>query len=109
MPRNLTTYVRARGTKLTPQILKELSIHQKLSTVVLHRILTTFFNHIMRREEGMERLIVQGKIEGRRYRGRLPTRWANQILHFTNKNNFMNLLKKHTIETYGVNEYNFVN
>ncbi|KAJ0172524.1 hypothetical protein K1T71_011663 [Dendrolimus kikuchii] len=43
------------------------------------RILT-FFGHITRREDtSVERLVVQGKVEGTRARGRSPMRWTDQI------------------------------
>ncbi|KAL0879221.1 hypothetical protein ABMA27_003004 [Loxostege sticticalis] len=60
-------------------ILKELGIKQRLSSVVQARILT-FFGHVSRRGNvSVERLVVQGKIEGTRPRGRSPMRWTDQI------------------------------
>ncbi|KAJ0174897.1 hypothetical protein K1T71_010005 [Dendrolimus kikuchii] len=60
-------------------ILEELDIKQRLSSIVQGRILT-FFGHITRREDtSVERLVVQGKVEGTRARGRSPMRWTDQI------------------------------
>ncbi|CAH2234190.1 jg16639 [Pararge aegeria aegeria] len=60
-------------------ILEELGITQRLSSIVQARILT-FFGHVSRRDnDSIERLVVQGRIEGTRSRGRSPMRWADQI------------------------------
>lgn len=60
-------------------ILQELGIKQRLSSVVQSRILT-FFGHVSRRGElSIERLVVQGKVEGTRSRGRSPMRWTDQV------------------------------
>ncbi|KAI8422423.1 hypothetical protein MSG28_006263 [Choristoneura fumiferana] len=59
-------------------ILKELHIKDRLSSTVQLRILK-FFGHISRNENSMERLVVQGQVEGRRARGRSPTRWTDLI------------------------------
>lgn len=59
-------------------ILKELHIKQRLSSIVQLRTLK-MFGHIIRNEDSMERLVVQGRIEGQRSRGRSPTRWTDLI------------------------------
>ena len=60
-------------------ILQELGIKQRLSSIVQGRILT-FFGHITRRgDTSMERLVVQGRVEGTRARGRSPMRWTDQV------------------------------
>ncbi|CAH2239712.1 jg6781 [Pararge aegeria aegeria] len=52
---------------------------QRLSSIVQARILT-FFGHVSRRDnDSNERLVVQGRIEGTRSRGRSPMTWADQI------------------------------
>lgn len=63
-------------------ILKELNIKERLSSIVQIRILK-FFGHITRNEDSMERLVVQGKVEGKRARGRSPTRWTDLIRSLT--------------------------
>lgn len=60
-------------------ILQELGIKQRLSAIVQSRILA-FFGHVLRRgSQSIERLVVQGKVEGTRPRGRSPMRWTDQI------------------------------
>ena len=55
-------------------IIQELGITQRLSSIVQARILS-FFGHVSRRESmSIERLVVQGKVEGTRARGRSPMR-----------------------------------
>lgn len=67
----------ARRTNVS--ILKELQITERLSKECRRRILA-FFGHISRKgEDCLEKLIVQGKVEGRRPRGRSPTRWLDQV------------------------------
>ncbi|KAI8437457.1 hypothetical protein MSG28_011780 [Choristoneura fumiferana] len=66
-------------------ILKELNIQERLSSTVQIRILK-FFGHITRNEDSMERLVVQGKVEGKRSRGRSPTRWTDLIKSVTHSN-----------------------
>ena len=60
-------------------ILKELNIRDRLSSICLKNVLQ-FFGHIARRDgNSLEKLIVVGGVEGRRGRGRSPTRWTDQI------------------------------
>ncbi|CAH2242819.1 jg11752 [Pararge aegeria aegeria] len=60
-------------------ILDELSIKQRLSSAVQVRILS-FFGHVSRSNNvSIERLVVQGKVEGSRARGRSPMRWTDQV------------------------------
>lgn len=67
------------GLRPLVSILQELGIKQRLSSIVQSRILT-FFGHISRRDNtSVERLVVQGKVEGTRPRGRSPMRWTDQI------------------------------
>lgn len=63
-------------------ILKELHIRDRLSSIVQLRILK-FFGHISRNENSIERLVVQGHVEGKRLRGRSPTRWIDLITRAT--------------------------
>ena len=65
--------------RTTASIIQELGVKQRLSSIVQSRILT-FFGHICRRGDvAIERLVVQGKVEGCRPRGRSPMRWTDQI------------------------------
>lgn len=58
-------------------ILKKLKITTRLSTRINQSYLR-YFGHISRRTNGLEKLIVEGKINGKRPRGRSPTRWVDQ-------------------------------
>ncbi|PZC84789.1 hypothetical protein B5X24_HaOG203779 [Helicoverpa armigera] len=60
-------------------ILQELGVTRRLSTIVQTRILQ-YFGHVSRRDNNsIERLVVQGKVEGTRSRGRSPMRWTDQV------------------------------
>ncbi|KAL4705114.1 hypothetical protein ACJJTC_009745 [Scirpophaga incertulas] len=51
----------------------------RLSSIVQGRIFT-FFGHVSRRNDAsVERLVVQGSVEGTRARGRSPMRWTDQV------------------------------
>lgn len=68
----------ARHTNIS--ILEELSICTRLSTTCLQRALS-FFGHVVRRgPESLEKLILLGHVNGKRSRGRAPTRWTRTIL-----------------------------
>lgn len=60
-------------------ILQQLGIKTRLSAICSQRILQ-FFGHVARRGgENLERLMISGNVEGRRARGRFPTRWTDHI------------------------------
>lgn len=59
-------------------ILRQLRIKTRLSTYVNQQYLK-YFGHIARRSEAMEKLIIEGKVNGRRPRGRSPSRWVDQM------------------------------
>ncbi|XP_072935002.1 uncharacterized protein [Epargyreus clarus] len=63
--------------RINNSILQELGITQRLSNLV-HRRILKFFGHVSRRNsDAIERLVVQGNVEGTRARGRSPTRWTD--------------------------------
>ncbi|TLM35327.1 hypothetical protein FEC37_18570, partial [Acinetobacter baumannii] len=67
------------GFRTNVSILKQLGIKIRLSTVCLKRILE-YFGHIARKDgDILEKLMITGKVEGNRSRGRSPTRWSDQI------------------------------
>lgn len=69
-------------------ILTQLNVKTRLSTTCLHRVLS-YFGHIMRRgDESLEKLVVVGGIEGKRARGRSPTRWSDQVRVATSSSKF---------------------
>ncbi|XP_045488503.1 uncharacterized protein LOC123690047 [Pieris rapae] len=73
------TWVSWTEFRTNVSILQELGIKQRLFSTVQSRILT-FFGHVSRRgDQSIERLVVQGKVEGTRPRGKSPTHWADQI------------------------------
>lgn len=60
-------------------ILRQFKISSRLSSECLYRILN-YFGHIARKDDGnLEKLIVTGKVEGKKPRGCSPIRWTNQI------------------------------
>ena len=64
-------------------VLSELHITTRLSTICMRRILN-YFGHIVRRDpDNLEKTILLGRVEGRRSRGRIPTRWTDQIKEAT--------------------------
>ncbi|CAH2230681.1 jg11986 [Pararge aegeria aegeria] len=80
---NLSDMMRDVGTmrchhRTNISILQEIGIKKRLSALVQSRILK-FFGHISRESDSIERLVVQGKVEGTRGRGRSPMRWPDQI------------------------------
>lgn len=70
----------AKRTNLS--VLEELGIKKRLYPTIQERILR-YFGHIARRADDMELLVVEGKVEGRRPRGRSPTRWTDLIREMT--------------------------
>lgn len=66
-------------------ILRQLGIQTRLSTKVSQQYLR-YFGHIARRSDGMEKLIIEGKIEGKRPRGRSPSRWIDQLKTLAGEN-----------------------
>lgn len=60
-------------------ILEQLRISTRLSTTCYERILQ-YFGHVARRDPpNLEKLLLVGKVEGKRPRGRVPSRWSDQI------------------------------
>lgn len=60
-------------------ILNQLKIKTRLSTICQQRILSYFGHTVRRGDESLEKLIVVGSTEGKRSRGRSPTRWTDQV------------------------------
>ncbi|XP_063547168.1 uncharacterized protein LOC134754758 [Cydia strobilella] len=64
-------------------ILQEFKVTQRLSAIVHSRILR-YFGHITRKEDdAMERLVVQGRVDGTRPRLRPSMRWTDQVKALT--------------------------
>ena len=59
-------------------ILKEISPEYSLEELML-KLKLQYFGHLMRRADSFEKTLMQGKIEGRRSRGRQRMRWLDGI------------------------------
>ena len=59
-------------------ILKEISPEYSLEGLML-KLKLQYFGHLMQRADSLKKTLVQGKIEGRRKRGRQRMRWLNGI------------------------------
>ena len=59
-------------------ILKEISSEYSLEGLML-KLKLHYFGHLMRRTDSLEKILVLGKIEGRRRRGRQRMRWLDGI------------------------------
>ena len=59
-------------------ILKEISPRCSLEGMIL-KLKLQYFGHLMRRADSFEKILMLGKIEGRRRRGRQRMRWLDGI------------------------------
>ena len=59
-------------------ILKELSPEHSLEGLML-KLKLQYFGHLMRRADSFEKILMLGKIEGKRRRGRQRRRWLDGI------------------------------
>ena len=59
-------------------ILKEISPEYSLKGLML-KLKFQYFGHLMQRTDSLEKILVLGKIEGGRRRGRQRVRWLNSI------------------------------
>ena len=59
-------------------ILKEISPEYSLEGLML-KLKPQYFGHLMQRSDSLEKILMLGKIEGRRRRGRQRTRWLDSI------------------------------
>jgi len=59
-------------------ILKEISPEYSLEGLML-KLKSQYFGHLMRRTDSLEKILMLGKIEGRRRRGRQRMRWLDGI------------------------------
>ena len=61
-------------------ILKEISPEYSLEGLML-KLKLQYFSHLMRRTDSFEKILVLGRIEGRRRRGRQRMRWLDGIIN----------------------------
>ena len=59
-------------------ILKEISLEYSLKGLIL-KVKLQFIGHLMRRADSLGKILMLGKIEGRRRRGRHRMRWLDGI------------------------------
>ena len=59
-------------------ILKEISPEYSLEGLML-KLNLHYFGHLLQRTDSLEKTLIQGKIEGRRRRGRQRMRWLDGI------------------------------
>ena len=64
--------------KSSPSILKEINPGYSLEGLMV-KLKLQYFGHLMRRADSFEKILMLGKIEGRRRRGRQRVRWLNGI------------------------------
>ena len=64
--------------KTNQSILKEISPEYSLAGLVL-KLKLQYFGHLMRRTDSFEKILMLGKIEGRKRRGRQRMRWLDGI------------------------------
>ena len=64
--------------KSSQSILKEINPGYSLEGLML-KLKLQYFGHLMRRADSFEKILMLGKIEGRRRRGRQRVRWLNGI------------------------------
>ena len=67
------------GRRSNKSILKEISPEYSLEGLML-KLMLQYFNHLMRRNDSLEKTLKLGKIEGRRRRRRQRMRWLNGII-----------------------------
>ena len=64
-------------------ILKEISPEYSLEGLML-KMKFQYFGHLMRRTDSLDKVLMLGKIEGRRRRGQQRTRWLDGITNLMN-------------------------
>ena len=64
-------------------ILKEISPEYSLEGL-MSKLKLQYFGHLMRRTDSLEKILMLGKIEGRRRRGRQRMRWLDDVTDLMN-------------------------
>ena len=66
-------------------ILREINSDYSLEGLML-RLKFQFFGHLMQKADSLEKILMLGKIEGRRRRGRQRMRWLDDIINSMDMN-----------------------
>ena len=66
-------------------ILKKINPECSLEGQIL-KLGLQYFGHLMRREGSLEKMLMLGKCEGKRKRGRQRMRWSDSVIEVTNMN-----------------------
>ena len=64
--------------RLNQSVLKEINPEYSLEGLML-KLKPQYFGHLMQRGDSLEKILIQGKIEGSRRRGRQRMRWFSGI------------------------------
>ena len=70
--------VRCTARRPNQSILKEINPEYSLEGLML-KLKLQYFGHMMQRTELLEKILILGKIEGRRIRGQQSMRWLDDI------------------------------
>ena len=73
----------ARKTNLS--IMKDINPECSLEGQIL-KLRLQYFGHLRRREDSLEKILMLGKCEGKRRRGRRRMRWLDRVIEATNMN-----------------------
>ena len=84
MEKNAENILDWTAKKTNISILNKWEISKRLPSEVMAKALK-FLGHVMRKDQSMEKLMVRGKVDGSRLRGRSSTRWTNAIWKATGK------------------------
>ena len=71
-----------RARRSNQSILKEINLEYTLEGLML-KLKLQYFDHLRRKTDSLEKILMLGKIEGRRRRGRQRMRWLDGITDST--------------------------
>lgn len=73
--------------RMNQSILTKIGVRIRLLTICRQHVLKYTFGHLARCEsDNLEKLVMVGNVEGKRPRGRSPTRWSDQFREATQSN-----------------------
>ena len=83
--------------KSNEEILNMIGMDRMLIKVIKKRKMA-YFGHLMRRSDGLQRLLLDGKIEGKRDRGRQRLIWTDNIMEWTGEEYDRTLWRSMTVD-----------